>query len=95
MDYYEIKEREVNDIRQNSKQRGKKTDISYIQKDDHRRVTYYKRANSLVLSVRSKQSTFSKKVKEKKFSQKKVGPFLSFINNTISFSGCNVGPHGT
>jgi hypothetical protein len=49
MDYYEIKEREVNDIRQNSKQRKKKTDISYIQKDDHRTVTYYKRANSLVL----------------------------------------------
>jgi hypothetical protein len=24
MDYYEIKEREVNDIRQNSKQRGKR-----------------------------------------------------------------------
>lgn len=28
----------------------KKTDISYIQKDDHRRVTYYKRANSLLIS---------------------------------------------
>ena len=69
MDYYEIKEREVNDIRQNSKQRGKKTDISYIQKDDHRR------ANSLVLSVRSKQSTFSKNVKEKKIQSEKSGSF--------------------
>jgi hypothetical protein len=35
------------------------------------------------------------KMWRKKNCQKKVDPFLSFINNTISFSGCNVGPHGT
>jgi hypothetical protein len=48
MDYYQKKEKEVNELR---KRGTNKKNITYIGKDSHRRVTYHKRGKSPVLMV--------------------------------------------